>query len=161
MPHRPNHRSAFGNRFPEYGSPGFGSAVSDRLRRQTLPRPQGLLAPNDIDVSQYIMDQGPPPRPITAPMESGVSPRQTGFTGSVEWDVMDGNIYDPLGASVTETEEERRLRELREKQERGRRNALASGFGEASAALLAPREWQPMANLGLSPGYAGRSRRFA
>ena len=161
MPHRPNHRSAFGNRFPEYGSPGFGSAVSDRLRRQTLPRPQGLLAPNDIDVSQYIMDQGPPPPPITAPMESGVSPRQTGFTGSVEWDEMDGNIYDPLGASVTETEEERRLRELREKQERGRRNALASGFGEASAALLAPREWQPMANLGLSPGYAGRSRRFA
>ena len=163
MAHRPNHRSTFGKRFPEYGSLGFGSAVSDSLRRQRLSPydPQGLLAPNDIDVSQYIIDQGPPPPPITAPMESGVSPRQSGFTGSVEWDVVDGNIYDSLGASVTETEEERRLRELREKQERGRRNALASGFGEASAALLAPREWQPMANLGLSPGYAGRSRRFA
>ena len=82
---------------PEYGSPGFGSAVSDRLRRQTLPRPQGLLAPNEIDVSQYIMDQGPPPPPISAPMESGVSPRQSGFTGSIEWDVMDGNLEDPLG----------------------------------------------------------------
>jgi len=82
---------------PEYGSPGFGSAVSDRLRRQTLPRPQGLLAPNDIDVSQYIIDQGPPPPPISAPMESGVSPRQSGFTGSVEWDVMNGNLEDPLG----------------------------------------------------------------
>jgi hypothetical protein len=97
MPHRPNHRSTFGNRFPEYGSLGFGSAVSDRLRRQTLPRSQGLLAPNDIDVSQYIIDQGPPPPPITAPMESGVSPRQSGFTGSVEWDVMDGKLEDPLG----------------------------------------------------------------
>jgi hypothetical protein len=82
---------------PEYGSPGFGSAVSDRLRQQTLPRPQGLLAPNEIDVSQYIMDQGPPPPPISAPMESGVSPRQSGFTGSIEWDVMDGNLEDPLG----------------------------------------------------------------
>ena len=82
---------------PEYGSPGFGSAVSDRLRRQTLPRPQGLLAPNDIDVSQYIIDQGPPPPPISAPMESGVSPRQSGFTGSIEWDVMNGNLEDPLG----------------------------------------------------------------
>jgi hypothetical protein len=82
---------------PEYGSPGFGSAVSDRLRRQTLPRPQGLLAPNEIDVSQYIMDQGPPPPPISAPMESGVSPRQSGFTGSVEWDVMNGDLEDPLG----------------------------------------------------------------
>ena len=30
-------------------------------------------------------------------MESGVSPRQTGFTGSMEWDVMDGKLEDPLG----------------------------------------------------------------
>ena len=136
----PNYR---GVREPDYFDP-------EMIRRE---------APMSAPAGYVPMDERVGPQ--LAPMESGVSPRQSGFTGSVEWDVMDGNIYDPLGASVTETEEERRLRELREKQERGRRNALASGFGEASAALLAPREWQPMANLGLSPGYAGRSRRFA
>jgi len=99
MPHQPWHPSVFNKQLPGYGSPSFGGAVSGRFRRQTLPPydHEGLLAPNNIDVSQYIMDQGPLPPPITAPMESGVSPRQTGFTGSMEWDVMDGKLEDPLG----------------------------------------------------------------
>jgi len=141
MAHQPWHPE-FG--FPGYGSPGFGSAVGQALQSQA---PMGLLEP------------GPYPEPPGAPpMQSGASPRQSGFTGSLDWDVMDGNIYDSLGASVTETEEERRRRE---REERDQRSALASGFGRASEMLLAPREWQPMANLGLSPGYAGRSGRFA
>ena len=96
-------------------------------------------------------------------MQSGASPRQSGFTGSLDWDVVDGNIYDSLGASVTETEEERRRRE---REERDQRSALASGFGRASEMLLAGGRREPpppMANIGL-PGYAalgGRSGRFA
>ena len=144
MAHQPWHPE-FG--FPGYGSPGFGSAVGQALQSQA---PMGLLEP------------GPYPEPPGAPpMQSGASPRQSGFTGSLDWDVVDGNLYDSLGASVTETEEERRRREREERGERDQRSALASGFGRASEMLLAPREWQPMANLGLSPGYAGRSGRFA
>jgi len=78
--------------------------------------------------------------------------------------LLGGSFTLPDDLQVVETEEEKRLRELREEQERDQRNALASGFGRASEMLLAPREWQPMANLGLSPGYAalgGRSGRFA
>jgi len=120
---------------PEYGSPGFGSAVSDRLRRQTLPRPQGLLAPNDIDVSQYIIDQGPPPPPISAPMESGVSPRQSGFTGSVEWDVMNGDLEDPLGGPDM-GEDPSNVGDVV--------GAGLSGAGQWAGDTFGPKPWVPM-----------------
>jgi len=140
--------------------------MRSRLSGMDIPSPSDVSALVGVDDSPRRQKlspydpQGPPPPPITAPMESGVSPRQSGFTGSLDWDVMDGNIYDSLGASVTETEEERRRRE---REERDQRSALASGFGRASEMLLAGGRREPvgpMANIGF-PGYAGRSRRFA
>ena len=70
MPHPPWHQ------LPQYGSPGFGSAVGQALQAQATP---GLLTPPYPE----------PPGPQLPPMQAGASPRQTGFSGPIEWDVMD------------------------------------------------------------------------
>lgn len=72
----PNYR---GVREPDYFDP-------ETIRRE---------APMSAPAGYVPMDERVGPQ--LAPMESGVSPRQSGFTGSVEWDVMDGKLEDPLG----------------------------------------------------------------
>jgi len=98
MPHQPWHKE-----YPGLLSRGFdlqggsnpnyrGVREPDYFDPETIRREAPMSAP-----AGYVPMDERAIGPQLAPMESGVSPRQSGFTGSVEWDVMNGNLEDPLG----------------------------------------------------------------
>tara|TARA_R100001132_G_C3239994_1_gene71143 strand:- start:53 stop:532 length:480 start_codon:yes stop_codon:yes gene_type:complete len=75
------------------GNPNYrGVREPDYFDPETIRREAPMSAP-----AGYVPMDERAIGPQLAPMESGVSPRQSGFTGSVEWDVMNGNLEDPLG----------------------------------------------------------------
>lgn len=110
----PNYR---GVREPDYFDP-------ETIRRE---------APMSAPAGYVPMDERVGPQ--LAPMESGVSPRQSGFTGSVEWDVMDGKLEDPLGGPDM-GEDPSNVGDILA--------AGLSGAGQWAGDTFGPKPWVPM-----------------